>query len=111
MALTKGTMSSTNAPATGIIINYSLTYGEDPQPLYEAGSSEIHAVLRMESMLQLQVSKAMFNNGDAIQSVNGIQLIGAPSKTIQNPAIKYTYSASSGQVYVVENFMAIGKEA
>lgn len=93
-----------------VIIGYNISFGNDPQPLYKAGSSTIECVVEMESLATAAISRAIFKDSQFTQeSGSGTFHLNAPSLTLKNAVVKYNYSASSGQAYVVEQLQITGK--
>jgi len=88
----------------GVTISGSATHGDDPSPLYEAGSADISCVIRIEALAQIQVSKTVLNGqsgGWKDATFGGV--------TISDPIFKYTITAQSGQAYYVDTISAFGK--
>ena len=97
--------------ANAVIIGYNISYGNDPQPLYAAGSSKIECVVEMEALAQASIQKAIFKEDQFDESQNGAISVTAPSLTLTNAVTKFNYSASSGQAYVVEQMEIVGKKS
>jgi len=93
-----------------VIISYNVSYGNDPQPIYEAGQANISCVVEIESMAQVSIQKAIFKDGQAASDISSIKLAKVPNITLDSAVIKYGYSASSGQAYIVEDMTIVGKK-
>ena len=94
-----------------VIISYNVSYGNDPQPLYEAGTSSISCVVEMEAMAQVAIQKAIFSDAQAGEDLSNVELARVPALTLDSAVVKYNFSASSGQAYVVESLTVVGKKA
>lgn len=93
----------------GIVISAEASYGNDPVPLYEAGSKNISCVIEIEQMATISVSRAVFSqrfysDGDGSSVTYG-------NLTLQNPVVKYSLSAQSGNAYFMSSYSAVGKKA
>jgi len=94
-----------------VIVGFNISYGNDAQPIYEAGQKNISCVVEIEAMAQVSIQKALFKEGQYTTEVSAINLAKVPSLTLQDAVVKYGYSASSGQAYVVEDLTIIGRKS
>lgn len=88
-----------------VLISGSVTYGDDPIPLYEAGQKDIACVIPLEALAQIQVSSAVFQN----QIKSSGQAASFGGVTIADPIYKYSFTAQSGTAYYVDTLTAIGQ--
>ena len=93
-----------------VLIGFNVSYGNDPQPLYEAGKKDIACVIELEALAQVSVQRALFKDDQVASSKGSETLAIVPSFHLDYAILKYNYSASSGQAYVVENLTIIGKK-
>jgi hypothetical protein len=110
MAEIKINRNDSGKACNSVIIGYNVSYGNDPQPLYEAGQAHISCVVELEAMAQISIQKAIFKDEQVTENLSVVNLAKVPSMTIDNAIIKYSYSASSGQAYVVENLTILGRK-
>lgn len=94
------------ADCTGVTINGSASYGNDPVPLFEAGKSNISCVLEIEALGQIQVSQAVMDG-----TINEGMSATFGGVTLESPILKYQISASSGQAYFVSTLTAVGRKS
>ena len=99
-----------NTACNSVIISYNVSYGNDPQPIYEAGQANISCVVEIEAMAQVSIQKALFKDGQAVSDISAVKLAKVPNITLNSAVVKYGYSASSGQAYVVEDITIVGKK-
>jgi hypothetical protein len=97
------TGDSQNACA-GIMINGNASYGNDPQPLFEAGQKNMACVIEIEALAQLQLSHTVID-----QHFENKKVATWGGLTIKDPIYKYNVTASSGQAYYVETMIAMGR--
>ena len=89
-----------NAAACSVIIGVNGQCGDDPTPLYEAGSKNIACVIAMEALGQLNISRS---SGDC-RAEGTFGCI-----TIKDGVVKRGIQAQSGQAYIVSQITHIGR--
>lgn len=96
-----------NNSCHGVLISGSASYGNDPVPLYEAGTKDIKCVIPLEALGQIQVSRAVtsgvITSGGGDSSFGGVTL---------SPSVKkFSITAQSGQAYFVDTLTIIGQHS
>ena len=98
--------TSQKEACAGVMINGSASYGNDPQPLFEAGKKNMACVIEIEALAQLQLSHTVID-----QKFDNKEIATWGGLTIKDAIYKYNVTASSGQAYYVETMIAMGRKS
>ena len=101
----------TSKTSNAVIIGFNVTYGNQQQPIYAAGEATIECVVEIEQLAQVQIQKALFQDGQFSSGApSSVSLARTPSLSLTSAVVQMSYQGASGQAYVVENMSIAGKK-
>ena len=90
-----------------IVISAQVSYGNDPVPLFHAGTGKLACVREVDALATIQISKAVFTE-KILESGTNVSYGGT---TINDAVVKYSLTAQSGDAYFVSSATAVGVRA
>ena len=91
-----------------IVISAQAEYGNEPVPLFSAGTGKLECVLEVEALATIQLSKAVFSERILENQTPDVSYGGL---TIKDAVVKYSLTAQSGDAYFVSSATAVGRKA
>ena len=93
------------AACTAVAISISASAGDDPVPLFEAGSNKMHCVIGLQALGQIDIQHAVFTT-----TATGPSTAASYGQiTINDPITKNTFSGQSGTPYYIAGTTFVGK--